>query len=88
MRTKLVSWLEKLSLETFQFSIDTLLLAIKILDEYLCLTNESSKTLQLIGCASLYLAAKAREVVIVAGQCYVVASASCFTEEQLMEKEM
>ena len=88
MRTKLIAWLEKLSLETFQFTIDTLLLAIKILDEYLCLTNESPKVLQLIGCACLYLAAKTREVVIVAGQCYAVASAGCFTEEQLMGKEM
>jgi hypothetical protein len=32
MRTKLIGWMEKLSLETFEFSIETLLLAIKILD--------------------------------------------------------
>jgi hypothetical protein len=63
------------------------ILAIKILDEYLSLTNEASSSLQFIGCASLYLAAKVSEVVIVAGQCYVVASGNCFTEKQLFVKE-
>jgi hypothetical protein len=70
-------------METFEFSFETLLMAVKILDEYLGMTAESSKVLQLIGCACLYLAAKTREVTIVAGQCYVLASGGCFTEEQL-----
>jgi len=68
-----------LALETFEFSIKTLILAIKILDQYLSLTNESPSMLQLIGCASLYLAAKTYEPTIVAGECYIVASAKCFS---------
>ena len=79
MRIKLISWLQKLSVETFEFSTETLLLTIRVLDEYLCLTNEAPSQLQLIGCAALYLAAKTSEPVIIAGQCYVTASANCFT---------
>ncbi len=88
MRIKLVNWMEKLSFETFEFSVETFLLAIKILDQYLSLTNELSSSLQLIGSASLYLAAKTHESIIVAAQCYVIASANIFTEKGLQEKEI
>ena len=88
MRLKLIGWLEKLAFETFEFKTQTMLQAISILDHYLSLTNESPSILQLIGCASLYLAAKTFEPTIVAAQCYVVASAQIFSESQLFEKEV
>jgi hypothetical protein len=65
-----------------------LILAIKVLDQYLSLTNESPSSLQLIGASCLYLAAKTYEPTIVACQSYVVASANIFTEKQLFDKEL
>jgi hypothetical protein len=88
MRNKLINWMENLSLETFEFSLRTLILAIKVLDQYLSLTNESPSSLQLIGASCLYLAAKTYEPTIVACQSYVVASANIFTEKQLFDKEL
>lgn len=58
MRVKLINWLEKLTFETFEFSIQTFIKTIQILDLYLSLTNEPSTSLQLIGCACLYLSSK------------------------------
>lgn len=58
MRVKLINWLEKLTFEIFEFSIQTFIKTIKILDLYLSLTNEPSTSLQLIGCACLYLSSK------------------------------
>lgn len=78
MRTKLLGWMENLALETFGFSVKTLILATKILDQYLALTNEPPTVFQLIGCACLYLAAKIYEPKIVACQCYAVASANSY----------
>lgn len=79
MRIKLLNWLEKLTFETFEFSVQTFIESIQILDQYLSLTNEPSTSLQLIGCACLYLSSKKHEPTIVAAQCYVTASANCFT---------
>lgn len=61
MRIKLFNWLEKLALETFNFSKYTLLTAGNIIDQYLEKTNEAPSSLQLIGCAGLFLASKLRE---------------------------
>lgn len=58
MRVKLINWLEKLTFETFEFSIQTFIKTIQILNLYLSLTNEPSTSLQLIGCACLYLSSK------------------------------
>ena len=58
MRVKLINWLEKLTFEIFEFSIQTFIKTIQILDLYLSLTNEPSTSLQLIGCACLYLSSK------------------------------
>jgi hypothetical protein len=41
MRTKVINWMEKISFNTFEFKTKTLLHAIKILDKYLSMTNDS-----------------------------------------------
>lgn len=39
MRIKLLNWMEKLTFETFEFSIQTFIQSIQILDQYLSITN-------------------------------------------------
>ena len=49
--------------DKFEFHIDTLFLAIQIVDRYLALTDVPRGVLQLVGITSLLLAAKAEETI-------------------------
>lgn len=87
MRGKLLGWLEKLCLTTFKFHRGTFITAVLILDQHLQKNDESPSSLQLLGCASLFIASKLTEEVIVAPECYATASCNIFNKQQLIEKE-
>jgi hypothetical protein len=84
MRGKLLSWLEKLALGTFHFARGTYITAVLILDQFLMQFDESPSKLQLLGCASLLVASKLTEEVIVAPECFLAACCSIFRREQLL----
>lgn len=87
MRSKLLTWLEKLSLNTFKFHRGTFITAAIILDQHLQRNDDPPSALQLLGCASLLIASKLAEEVIVAPECYSMASCNIFNKQQLLEKE-
>lgn len=58
-----------------------------LLDKYLARCLQSSSTLQLLGCACLFIASKNCEYSIVASECYVIASCNVFSKSDLFAME-
>lgn len=58
MFTKVAIWMEKLCLETLDFSSETYEISVKILKKYLEKNDESPKVLQMLGCTALHIASK------------------------------
>lgn len=57
MRALLVDWMVEIQ-ENFELNHETLYLAVKMVDLYLCKVNIKKENLQLVGCASLFVASK------------------------------
>ena len=57
MRILLVDWMVEIQ-ENFELNHETLYLAVKIVDLYLCKVKIQKEDLQLVGCASLFIASK------------------------------
>lgn len=57
MRALLVDWMVEIQ-ENFELNHETLYLAVKMVDLYLCRVNIKKENLQLVGCASLFVASK------------------------------
>ncbi|XP_014204001.1 G2/mitotic-specific cyclin-B3 [Copidosoma floridanum] len=57
MRSLLVDWMVAVQ-ESFELNHETLYLAVKLVDLYLCKVTVSKETLQLLGAASLFIASK------------------------------
>lgn len=70
-----------------EFSIFTLELSVRILTKYLSIVDEPVASLQLLGCACIYLASKSTESTIVASESYEACSMNIFNKEDLEEKE-
>ena len=88
MIIRLMGWLEELCVGTFEFSLHTYQIAVKILLSYLSRVNEDVNQLQLIGCVSAHIASKLHEKRIIAIQCYVESSMHLFEKEAFQQKEI
>ena len=58
MIIRLMGWLEELCVGTFEFSLHTYQIAVKLLLSYLSRVDEDVNQLQLIGCVSAHIASK------------------------------
>lgn len=86
MRRKLVKWMDELC-EDFDFKPETYFLSVAILDQYLHLSEATSKELQLVGASVIYISAKIFETKLVTPNSYVYSAGDIFTAPDLLEKE-
>lgn len=87
MILRLVNWMEKMCLQTMEFSYHTFEMSVRILLKYLSQVDEPVASLQLLASASMFLASKLNESTVVAAVSYVECSKNIFTEEDLYVKE-
>ncbi|EDV91053.1 G2/mitotic-specific cyclin-B3 [Drosophila grimshawi] len=87
MRTLLVDWMVEVQ-ETFELNHETLYLAVKIVDLYLCRTVINKEKLQLLGAAAFFIACKydERQPPLIEDFLYICDGA--YNHEELVKMEM
>ena len=88
MRAILVDWMLELS-KSFKLKLDTVQLAIYILDTYLYMSkNVLRKSIQLIGCVALGLASKLNEEYAACVSDYVYSCDGAYTAKEFLDMEL
>jgi cyclin B len=86
MREILVNWLVEVHIK-FKLQQETLYVAVKILDRFLTKRSVSRNKLQLVGCASMFIAAKYEEICPPELREFVYVCDGAFTKDQVLEME-
>jgi hypothetical protein len=86
MRSTLVDWMISIH-SYFRFLPETLFLATNILDRFLSIRLAHIDKLQLVGAASMFIAAKAEEMYTPGVQNFVTIADNAFTEAELLKAE-
>lgn len=87
MFTKVANWMEKVTVGTLEFSLETLEIAYRILISFLNKVDEIPGNLQLVSCVCLHLASKINEHNIVAISSYMEYCMNIFSHENFVNKE-
>ncbi|EJS44407.1 clb3p [Saccharomyces arboricola H-6] len=85
-RGTLIDWIVQVH-EKFQLLPETLYLCINIIDRYLCKKIVPVNKFQLVGAASLFIAAKYEEINCPTIKDFVYMSENCFSKEELLDAE-
>ena len=85
-RAILVDWLFELSNE-WKFFDDTIHYAVSYMDRYLCLKQEDSGTLQLLGATCMWIAAKYNEIYPPELDEFVYMAADTYSKKSFLRKE-
>ncbi|XP_066992564.1 G2/mitotic-specific cyclin-B3 isoform X2 [Anabrus simplex] len=86
MRSLLVDWMVEVQ-ETFELNHETLYLAVKLVDLYLCKNVISKETLQLIGAASIFIASKYDEQIPPLVDDFLFICDGAYTQPELISME-
>jgi len=87
MRSVLIDWLVDVH-ATYELRIETLFLAIGIIDEYLAHVQVSRRELQLIGVASMFIAAKFEEIHPPEAKDFVYITAKSYSKQEIFDMEL
>ncbi|CAI1892805.1 hypothetical protein SEUBUCD650_0D00930 [Saccharomyces eubayanus] len=85
-RSTLIDWIVQVH-EKFQLLPETLYLCINIIDRYLCKEVVPVNRFQLVGAASLFIAAKYEEINCPTIKDFVYMSENCYSREDLLDAE-
>lgn len=86
MREKLINWLMEVQL-VFRLLIDTMFLAVNMIDRYSAKRHIPRNKYQLVGMTSLFIASKVEEIWAISVAQFVFISKEAYTKEEILDME-